>query len=774
MNRLSVPSKARIFRLSFAFSVAVFLFLKPNEVALACIWTPDDWELTYSFFDPFSTGNPDYVPFYFSLTTFRDAPESRVIENVADWQKFLGNKVTQEDIRKLIYDLDYSELEALLTSIQRPELVLSSELAANSASRLLKQERRKSAVNYLLYARSCEPQVSYSDDYWEEPVFDAEEREWLIREGVDRYQAAPSDFLKLRYAFQVVRLAHYKGEFLRCVELFDQLVKPLGAVGPLYWWALAHKAGAMQELNFKAEANYLYIKVFQHSPGMNVRVFRSMKIDSQEDWEDLLGKCKDKEEQATLYFMRGIKPFSVSLEEMEHIAQINPEFAGLQMLMSREINKIEYDFLGYGYDASFPIPIEAKETHITTEAYVRKLMAFAQKQARLEYEQSAWWALAGHYLEFVLGENEKAKAGFTALAQPEQPAEIQKYARIYQLLLRIGQAKTITAEEENALILELNTLSDGKPDPHGVEEKVHRFVFARLEKIYANMGETGKSYLCQHNAYDLQYAPNEAVIRSLIVWLKRVNSVGATDMDDWLLQRMDAEKPEIYLLEMAGTMALSRHDYSQAIADFETIGAVSPEELHYYFLDSDPFAASISDCQDCALSVPIKVRAKLDLALELVMLEKQSLGKNEEAALASFKLGVAWYNMSYFGHSWKTLRYFRTSNTWMGMVKPVDDSWYADIDDTSPVTDMDRPLAFFVDAAALTKDPELKAKAVFFAAKCQQNKLYMQGFQEEELLQQTGSNYLLAFETMKSYRKTAFFKEALNECGRFRVYLNKR
>ena len=53
--------------------------------------------------------------------------------------------------------------------------------------------------------------------------------------------------------------------------------------------------------------------------------------------------------------MRAIDPISQVTEEMESIYAINPKSEKLDILLAREINKLEYDFFGWDYDFEMPL-----------------------------------------------------------------------------------------------------------------------------------------------------------------------------------------------------------------------------------------------------------------------------------------------------------------------------------------------------------------------------------------------------------------------------------
>jgi hypothetical protein len=163
-------------------------------------------------------------------------------------------------------------------------------------------------------------------------------------------------------------------------------------------------------------------------------------------------------------------------------------------------------------------------------------------------------------------------------------------------------------------------------------------------------------------------------------------------------------------------------------------------------LNADPFTIRIRDCHYCDASAPHKSYTKVSFAEGMLDLSRRAQGRGEDAALASFELANGLYNMSFYGNARDVYDTSRLN---------LSPRWeYAP--SVSPAVRTDLAEKYYLQAAALSSDRELKTKATFMAAKAEQ----------------TRSNDRTHFRTLQqSYSNTAYYQEIIRECGYFRSFL---
>ena len=176
-----------------------------------------------------------------------------------EWQDIFCDLVEIKDLKTVIYKSSLSELKVLRTSVQNKKYPLSPRLQKNSFARHLKDYKCQETIDYLVFAKLCEPYVIRSND-WEAPQRDTFAMQNLIDEGLDDFLKTKSNYIKLRYAYQLVRLAHYKKNYQQVLELYDYLIPKTDQIESiLNYWILGHKAGALKSLGNRVEAAYFFL-----------------------------------------------------------------------------------------------------------------------------------------------------------------------------------------------------------------------------------------------------------------------------------------------------------------------------------------------------------------------------------------------------------------------------------------------------------------------------------------------------------------------------------
>ena len=106
----------------------------------------------------------------------------------------------------------------------------------------------------------------------------------LIFEGERVFIKLKSNNIKLRYAYQLIRLAHYAQDYSMVLELYDRLLPRIDPVESIiYDWILSHKAGALFRLGKRVEAAYLFSLVYDRCPSKREAAYQSFSIRSEQE-----------------------------------------------------------------------------------------------------------------------------------------------------------------------------------------------------------------------------------------------------------------------------------------------------------------------------------------------------------------------------------------------------------------------------------------------------------------------------------------------------------
>jgi hypothetical protein len=399
LNRLIIP-------LLF---VASFI-VGPVHVAGDCGFRPELYD--YQFLNPaIASYDQSLSPLFVS---FGDLYRDRFVEpavvqqkdNLQEWYERYCEGVQLIHLQQLIYGRSENALNTLQRVMRQKDSKLadlSPSLRTNSFARHLMKYRCAEVVDYLIFAKKCEPLVDRPKNTFatKKPVGNA--RQELIEDGLKAFKRVDSHYIRLRYAYQLIRLAHYDKKYGQALELYDFLMPKVGADPSLiYHWVNGHRAGALLKLGERVEANYLYSRIFAECPSKRESAYLSFSVQSDEEWEALLLRCENDHERATLHVLRAQSDKARLVDEMEAIYRLDPKNKALEVLLVREIQYLETDFLGANFNPrartnrSYGIPRKNANDRLITLTNFAIKATEEDRTARPEL-----WRLATGYLHLL-------------------------------------------------------------------------------------------------------------------------------------------------------------------------------------------------------------------------------------------------------------------------------------------------------------------------------------------------------------------------------------
>jgi len=182
-------------------------------------------------------------------------------------------------------------------------------------------------------------------------------------------------------------------------------------------------------------------------------------------------------------------------------------------------------------------------------------------------------------------------------------------------------------------------------------------------------------------------------------------------------------------------------------------------------LQADPFMIHIKDCHRCDIKTPHTKYTKGSFADRMLALSQAAQGPGDAAAQASFDLANGFYNMSFYGNGrdiYETKHDNFSPGGWVYFPGPNPNP--------NPNSElafcMDLAEKYYLQAANLYSNRELKAQAVFMAAKTEQNRFF------NALRDGKGNPPRNYFTMLKdSYSNTQYYQEIISECETFRSYI---
>ncbi|MEZ4983883.1 MAG: hypothetical protein R2795_02400 [Saprospiraceae bacterium] len=723
----------------------------------------------YSFINPKVTAfDANLAPFFLDMGQiyadyFKSQGELYVLDNVQEWRERYCENATLDDIRYIVYTASQYQLEDLRAVIDNPNAnlnMLGGIMATNSWARYMVRHGCRETVDYLIFAKQCEPHVTLPANAWQAPRRDYNAMQTLIRQAKERFLRTESDYIKLRYAFQAIRLAHYMQDYEQTLALTEYYLPKIDNDPSIVeYWIMGHKAGAMQALGRKAEAAYLFSRVFEKCPGKRESAFRSFRIDTDEEWEQCLLLCRNDHERAGLYVLRASGKNARLTEEMQHIYDYDPRHPALEMLLVRELQRLEKDLLGNSFNPQaknnqqrFNIPREqAGERVIALQALVRKWL----KQRKIA--QPALWKLAEGYLEVLAGNYYFAEKTLALAEDMVDTKPLKEQLSVFRLVLKIMMLNKVSAEQE----VELAALGK-RYDFYEHYPDFPKLIRDKLRTVYVAQGDEAKAYLMQYSLAQLRANPDLDIINDLLALCRKEDR---SPYEKALVEREDGTTIEYDLVEAKSAYLLGMGEPEAALSAMRDI----PSKEWDNFGQFNPFIRRFADCVNCKLPDTVTTYNRGELIERLLDLEFKARAAEsaDEAASLYFQLGEAYYNMSYYGPAWKATDLFRSSAS-------AASAYHQKGKEVFPHPglplgnhenfDIKKAWEYFDQARRTARSIEIQAAATYMAAKCERNRFYTSG-------EKRTFDYFTMLQ--KDYQQTEFYQRVIQECRDFQAFVLK-
>ena len=436
------------------------LFLNPHIITNGCAgeWEPDaDYHLLFSpeilnatTFEPFFLW---YGDLFYPYKNFPSDPSS---DNLKEWMDYFNGKVNSSTLSKLIYKTTESQAQDYLDFYdgkpKKPGLNLNQnpDLNSNSVLVYVNMVQDRPFLEYLQFAVRCLPHVGGNG--WDVPVRNVNAINQLIVEGNQKYAASKNDFLKLRYGYQLTRLAQYGGDNKKCIVTYDNQVEPLPVKSIVKYWAMSHKAGALKNSGKRGEAIYLFSQVFKHCLSRRIEAFMSFKfIYDESQMAEAYTFCKTPQDKNILLFMEGLMHTEINLTPLQSIYAAEPNSKELEILLAREIKKMESTVSGTEF---------ATETLSNIVPFTDFVVSCAK--AGNTY-RPYFWNFSAAYLYYLENNMDEANKYLTmAKATPGTNDLFKDEIHVLEILLKISSAPTVNKDLETSLLADFKWLTDKK------------------------------------------------------------------------------------------------------------------------------------------------------------------------------------------------------------------------------------------------------------------------------------------------------------------------
>ena len=232
--------------------------------------------------------------------------------------------------------------------------------------------------------------------------------------------------------------------------------------------------------------------MFDACPSRRIQAWYGWRILSDDIWDNVQAKCKNNHEMATVFFLRGFSSVADPMDDMRQMQDLDPGSELIEVLLIREINKIERENIGYPYNGEKPI------AQRFSSGATKDLMAFVDGViASGKMHNRDVWTLAHIHLQYLSGQVSQAIAALKE-KQASLSAEGQYRAHLLDLVYRIAETKTVDRSVENTIYKDLTNLKAKITESEATQ--LANFRDDAFAWLYEAQGEKAKALLARNDA----------------------------------------------------------------------------------------------------------------------------------------------------------------------------------------------------------------------------------------------------------------------------------
>jgi hypothetical protein len=798
----------------------LFLLVCINAVALCFPYNiigcaggdSDPYDYYVSFFAKNNSNVQGYTPFYYTDVQFlyeEKEPVTTSDATAAEWTGYANNSFSKKEAIEFVTKYERKHLANLYYHLEKNQpLQLPDSIRNNGMTNWFMKSKDLEALGYLMYAKQVEPNVLGDWSAWEPIARDKDKMAKLQKNGVQLHNVAKNEFIKLRYAYQVVRLAHYAGRYEEAITSYDQLVKPNTTKSILQDMSLSLKAGALSRTGQKNDAAYIFSQLFSKNEVMRVSNYMSfdwsVKRFDQKNRENILAICKNDQERANVLGLFALGSDQNELKTLQSIQKLSPSSPLLEILLVREMNKLEENYFTPETEAKKKEPLAISQYYVDErdqaskdwKAAVPAFAAFCQQTANQKSTSNkGLFAVAAAHALLINKDYADARKQLDEAKKLNLSSSLQDQWAMTNLLLTINSQPGIDKNFEEQLFPTLQWLQK-KAEGSNEYALFYRRIFSdilapRYQQL--NNADQVKYLLCVGTA---EWIQKTYVKEGWGFWLSSVsmlrddlssaqiqqlftllNNSKLNSLEKFMVSHNTFGKDDVN--DITGTAYLREFKFAEAEKWFAKIpSSYYSQEPYTTYLAANPFADLIEDTH-APTPQDTKKYTKLTFTQKMMQLERDlaKASDPEKKAQLHYELAKGMYHMSYWGNSWLLTQYGWGGGATLpsdeSNLKPGEKEFYG----------VFAARDHYQQAYTLSKDPNFKARSLFMVAKCEQKQIpgpvwgkntSYDDYEKAKAAQQKKMMSSPHFTTLaKQYSNTAFFKEAVNTCSYLQDFVRR-
>jgi hypothetical protein len=705
---------------------AFILSLILNISLLACA---DGWDYNEKEFvflqhrnQPFSNIAEEIKSANVYNTIYWSYEKNNKEKNIQEWMKQLNNSFSAKQIEDFVY--------------KRKNLDLIKD---------------KEIKDYLIFVGEQEKHVS--DGYYsKDELKNLKDFNLLIKEAVAKIDTVNSPYLKLRYFYLALRLAHFKNqEPLALYEKYKYLLDTKDNT-IVKDWIQGLYAGALVKNGQTVKGVYEFTKLFDENKiNWHLSYYNFHHIKTNEQWNELLKLAQNNEEKTKFYALRALNENSNVIEELQNIYTIDKNSKWFDFTLYRELLNTQHFF-----DQNNEI-----ERNFPFKKYIDYLKTINKDDMYLVNLSLGY---------FNLYENNFAEASTIEkdlLNKYPNSHEVQTFSYI----LYLQKLEKIDRETENIIYDKMEKLIKEET----TSTAIHDYTFVVLKKLYLKQNDKFYAFLASNINYLDEASFDLALLEKFRIFMQepKQSKIQEHFAKKYLEQNLLKKQNNQFVLndnlqEAKTKLLINNLKFEEAL------------ELNSNYLSTlvqfNPFNGLIRGNNRSGKQDVMSVKE----FLEKTILIKKEIEKNPNSVMDNYLFANALYNLSYFGNS--------------NILTTVYRSVYSFNDKDLQKEKIDLAIKYYTKAQEEAKEKEFKAKITYMLAKAElalydinystktqdyYNKdlsrfeLERYWFYNNEKVYDSyiKNNYGKYFDILKKdYSNTKYYKEIIKECANLRIY----
>ncbi len=763
-------------RLSVVFLISVLLFPQSAGVIKGCGGYEMDDIVNTSLFIPQMIKENRFDPFFLSLEDYyysgsSDQPgrvetDSRSLKdyNLDEWSAFFQGFIRSEDIENIVYQIEINAVDSV-------RQIIDKQIASTGISQKTKEagELVKSGLVYLKFAKQIEKAVYRNYWMWDaEPPDQMELLEYRNR-AITAYKTNKNTFLKMRYAFQYVRLCYETAAFNEGISFVENDFPFQASQGMMYFRTIGYQAACLVKKREFSRSNLIYARLYDLGEVFKYEAFESFHPQGETEWKTTLELAKSNREKEVLWHLMGV--YADPLKGIHEIAQIDVNSNLLPLLLVRavqiaELNSANTSVDEYSYEMLNPenrqfetfTPDPLYSWNSIFKEQIGELISELLLIAPKRQTDKGIWYMGISYLYWLQKDTENCrKYSEIAAREAQENSYVLLQHGINKLLIGYGETSVLNEKTENdlhGLFAQVNS-NQNNTEANG---NAMRFVLRGLREMYLKSGDELMAELAE--PHPEIYYTNEAKIQDMIDFM---NDSKISPFRRFLLSRYCFSVDDLY--DVQATSKIYSYNFESALAIYEAHPNAGRVELA-----GNPFNFRKVDCHDCDHAMPQKVvytkKSFLEKMIELKSKAENASLEAEERANNYFLFANGLYNMTYYGNA-------RIVSSTVLDFEVMYENYNADKtqeQEIFPYHDCQLSEINYLKAAALSSKREFQARCFWMAAKCEHNVWLEKEYDEESGVDFIAGKYYHLLRD--KYSNTKYYNEIIEECGYFCQYNN--